>query len=314
VTANDYQHDRVKLHQLRYFIAVADELHFRRAAERLHMSQPPLSEAIRELEATIGAQLLERSRRRVALTAAGEVLLRDARALLGDLDRALETARRIGTGQAGRLRLSFVGSALYGVVPDLLRAFSLERPDIELQLQERSTTEQLAALAAGDLDIGFVRAPAAAEGLTSQTIMREPTVAALPGGHPLSTLKRIPVARLSTEPFVLFPREQAPELHDAIMSAIAADGRLPRIVQEVAEMQTIIGLVASGMGVSLVPGSVQALARTGVVYRPVVGAPRSDLAMVTRRADTSPMVRAFAETARLLRDRGIGPLFGGVHS
>lgn len=298
MTGYGYQYDRVKLHHLRYFVAVAEDLHFRRAAERLHMSQPPLSEAIRELEASVGATLLERSRRRVALTPAGDALLRDVRRVLAHLDHALETASRIGTGKAGRLRLGFVGSALYGVLPDVVRAFSLERPDIELQLQELSTTEQLGALAAGDLDIGFVRAPAGADGLSSETIMREPTVAALPEGHPLSTLKRIPVARLSTESFVLFPREQAPGLHDAIMSAIVADGRFPRIVQEVAEMQTIIGLVASGMGVSLVPGSVQALARTGVVYRPVVGAPRSDLAMVTRRADTSPMVRAFAEAAR----------------
>jgi DNA-binding transcriptional LysR family regulator len=298
MTGAAYQHERVKLHQLRYFVAVAEELHFRRAAERLHMSQPPLSDAIRELEATVGAALLERTRRRVALTPAGEVLLRDTRAVLAELDRALETARRIGTGQAGRLRLSFVGSALYGVVPDLVRAFSLERPDVELQLQERSTTEQLAAMISGELDIGFVRAPVAEERLNSEVIMREPTVAALPDGHPLTALKRIPVARLSSEPFVLFPREQAPGLHDAITSAIAAGGRLPRIVQEVPETQTIVGLVASGMGVSLVPGSVQALARRGVAYRPLVGAPRSDLAMVTRRADDSPMVRAFTATAR----------------
>ena len=303
MTASSYHHENVKLHHLRYFLAVAEELHFRRAAERLHMSQPPLSEAIRQLEQAVGATLLERSRRRVALTPAGEVLLGDARAVLAELDRALETARRIGTGQAGRLRLAFVGSALYGVVPDLVRAFSLGRPDVELQLQERSTTEQLAALASGELDIGFVRQPASADGLTTETIMREPTVAALPAGHPLTRFKRIPVARLSAQPFVLFPRGQAPGLHDAITSALATDGRLPRIVQEVAEMQTIVGLVASGMGVSLVPGSVQALARSGVAYRPVAGAPRSDLAMVTRSADSSPMVRAFAQAARLRRDR-----------
>jgi DNA-binding transcriptional LysR family regulator len=298
MTRSDYQGERVKLHHLRYFVAVSEELHFRRAAERLHMSQPPLSEAIRELERAVGAALLERSRRRVALTAAGEVLLRDARSVLADLDRALETARRIGTGQAGRLRLAFVGSALYGVLPDLIRAFSVQRPDVELQLQERSTTEQLAALGAGELDIGFLRPPVAGEGLRTETIMREPTVAALPAGHPLTRLKRIPIGRLSTEPFVLFPRAQAPGLHDAITSALATAGAPPRIVQEVAEMQTIVGLVASGMGVSLVPGSVQALARSGVSYRPVTGAPSSDLAMVTRDSDASPMVGAFTATAR----------------
>jgi DNA-binding transcriptional LysR family regulator len=293
----------VKLHHLRYFVAVAEELHFRRAAARLHMSQPPLSDAIAELEAAVGAPLLERSRRRVALTPAGEVLLRDARSVLAGLERALETARRIGTGQTGRLRVSFVGSAVYGLVPDIVRAFTLQRPDVEMQLQERSTTEQLAALAAGELDVGFLRPPVDDDGLDSETILREPTVAALPEGHPLARLERIPIARLSEEPFVLFPRDQAPGMHDAITSALAEGGRLPRIVQEVPEMQTIVGLVASGMGVSLVPGSVQALARNGVVYRPVASAPESDLAMVTRRADPSPMVRAFVGAARLRRDR-----------
>jgi DNA-binding transcriptional LysR family regulator len=288
----------VKLHHLRYFVAVAEELHFRRAAERLHMSQPPLSDAIRELETAVGATLLARTRRRVALTPAGEVLLRDARAVLAALERALDTARRIGAGQAGRLRIGFVGSALYGIVPDLVRAFMLERPDIVLQLQERSTTDQLAALAAGDLDVGFVRAPVDAEGLRIETVLRESTMAALPAGHPLERLKRIPVARLAAHPFVLFPRAQAPALHDAITAAVGSGGSAPRVVQEVPELATIVGLVASGVGVSLVPASVQALARPGVVYRPVAGAPRSDLALVTRPAEPSPMVRAFVAAAR----------------
>lgn len=262
------------------------------------MSQPPLSDAIRELEGAVGTTLLLRSRRRVGLTVAGEVLLRDARAVLAELDRAFDTARRIGAGKAGRLRLSFVGSALYGVVPDLVRAFSLERPDIVVDMRERSTTDQIAALVAGELDIGFVRRPADTDGLRVETILREPTVAALPTEHPLSRLKRIPVARLGEYPFVLFPRAQAPGMHDAITAAVARGGRAPQIVQEVPEMGTIVGLVATGMGVSLVPASVQALARAGVVYRPVAGAPRSDLAMVMRLADRSPMVRAFVEAAR----------------
>ncbi len=295
-TAN--QLERVKLHQLRYFVAVADELHFRRAAERLHMSQPPLSEAIRELEAVVGTALFVRSRRRVALTPAGEALSRDARALLAGLDQALDTAARIGAGQSGQLRLSFVGSALYGIVPDLVRTFSVERPDIVLRLQERSTTDQIAALVAGELDVGFVRSPAVTDELSVETILREATIAALPAGHPLSLLKRVPIARLAGLPFILFPRAQAPELHDAITMAVARGGRAARIVQEVPEMGTIVGLVASGMGVSLVPASVQALARAGVAYRPVAGAPRADLAMVTRRSDRSPMVRAFVDAVR----------------
>jgi DNA-binding transcriptional LysR family regulator len=294
VTGNGYHASRLKLHQLRYFVAVADELHFRRAAERLHMSQPPLSDAIRELESVVGVTLLERSRQRVALTPAGEAFLADARRVLADVARAVESARRIGSGQTGILRLGFVGSAVYGVVPDLIRAFKLERPDVELRLQERSTTDQLAALAAGDLDVGFLRPPVAPDGFDTRTIMREASIAALPEGHPLTRVRRVPLARLAAEPFVLFPREQAPGLHDAITAALAATGRLPTVIQEVPEMQTIVGLVASGLGVSLVPESVRALARNGVVYRPVSGAPSSELAMVTRRGDGSPLVRAFA--------------------
>lgn len=289
----------MELRQLRYFVAVAEELHFRRAAARLHISQPPLSSQIRQLEEEMGCKLLVRTRRHVELTAAGAAFLHDARALLGELDGAVDTARRIDAGQTGRLRVSFVGSALFSIVPGVVQRFRAARPGIELELRERSTVEQLRALSAGVIDVGLVRPPIEDDpGLRVDAVMRERTVAALPAGHALAGLRRVPLARLAGEPFVLFPRAQAPGFHDLLIGAVAARGAAVRIVQYAPEMLTIIGLVAAGIGISLVPASVAALTLEGVTYRPVSGAPSSELVAVTRANDDSQLVRAFVEQAR----------------
>src|SRR5580700_1613600 len=196
----------MELRQLRYFIAVAEELHFRRAAERLHMSQPPLSQQIRALEDELGFTLLTRTRRRVELTPAGEAFLRAARALLSELDGAVATARRIDAGQTGRLRVGFVGSALLSIVPGTVERFRSSRPGVAIELRERSTVDQLRAVAAGVIDVGLVRPPIEDEaGLRAETVLRERTVAALPVGHPLAALQRVPMRRLAAEPLVLFP-------------------------------------------------------------------------------------------------------------
>ena len=286
----------MELRQLRYFIAVAEELHFRRAATRLHISQPPISQQIRALEQELGCRLLHRTRRRVELTAAGEAFLRDARALLHELDGAVETARRIDAGQSGRLRISFVGSALLSTVPIAVQRFRAVRPDVEIELRERSTVDQLRAVADGLTDIGLVRPPIETVGrLRTELVLRERTVAALPVNHPLSRLRRVPMQRLGDEPLVLFPRSQAPGFHDLLISSLAAAGTHPRVVQYAPEMITIIGLVAAGLGVSLAPASVARLALDGVTYRPVSGMPRSELVAVTREEDGSPAVPAFIE-------------------
>ena len=288
----------MELRQLQYFVAVAEELHFRRAAARLHLSQPPLSQQLRRLEDELGVLLLERTRRRVELTAAGASFLRDARAILAELDGAVATARRIGEGKVGRLRVGFVGSALFSVVPDVVQRFRAARPDVELELRERSTVEQLRALAAGTLDLGFVRPPVDVEGVRVETLLREPLLAALPDGHPLARLRRVPLQRLAREPFVLFPREQAPGFHDELIGALTAAGGLPRVVQQAPEMQTIVGLVAAGIGVSLVPASVRRLALGGVTYRPVSKGSQAELAAISRPDDPSPLVRAFLDLGR----------------
>ncbi len=289
----------MELRQLRYFVAVAEELHFRRAAARLHISQPPLSQQIRRLEEELGCRLLTRSRRRVELTAAGAAFLRDARAMLAELEVAVATVRRIETGQAGVLRVSFVGSALLSIVPGIVQRFRRGRPLVELELRERSTVEQLRALSAGVVDVGLVRPPVDADAdLHTEVVMRERTVAAIPSGHPLAALRRVPLRRLASEPLVLFPREQAPGFHDLLTSRLAATGTSPQVVQYAPEMLTIIGLVAAGIGVSPVPASVAGLGLDGVTYRPLSGAPDTELLAVMRARDESPLVRAFLADVR----------------
>lgn len=289
----------MELRQLRYFIAVAEELHFRRAAARLHISQPPLSQQIARLEEELGCRLLSRTRRRVELTAAGAAFLRDARAMLDELDVAVATVRRIETGQAGLLRVNFVGSALLSIVPGIIQRFRRGRPRVEIELRERSTREQLRALNAGLVDVGLVRPPIDAdEALSAEVVMRERTVAAIPSGHPLAQRTRISLRSLAAEPLVLFPREQAPGFHDLLTGRLAATGSSPHVVQYAPEMTTIVGLVAAGIGLSPVPASVARLGLDGVTYRPLTGAPDTELLAVTRTGDESPLVAAFVAEAR----------------
>jgi DNA-binding transcriptional LysR family regulator len=288
----------MELRQLRYFVAIADEKHFRRAAERLHMTQPPLSNQLRRLESELGCPLMIRSRRRVELTPAGEAFLRDARRLLAELDEATENARRIHAGQAGQLRISFVGSALLSLVPDVVRRYRAARPDVELQLRERSTEEQLRDLRAGSIDVALVPLPVDASDLRTEVLLRERTVAVLPAAHPLAELTRVPPLRLGAEPLVLFPRAQAPELHDRLLASLSGSDGPPSVVQYAPETQTIVSLVAAGIGVSVVQASVQRLGLPGVVYRPVVDAPTVELAALLRPGEESRPALEFVELAR----------------
>jgi DNA-binding transcriptional LysR family regulator len=289
----------MELRHLRYFVVVAEELHFRRAAERLHMSQPPLSQQIRRLEEEVGATLLLRNQRRVELTAAGAAFLERAREILVAVEDAARQARRVQRGEVGRLAVGFVGSAMYSFVPELLRAFRDQSPDIALRLLELGTTEQLRQLEDGRLDAGFLRAPRARPGVTIETVLEEPVVVALPDVHPLAGRPLLRLGDLEGEPLVLLTPARSPGLRDALAGAIERLGGEERIVQEVAEIQTVVGLVAAGVGISLVPESVRALVRHGVTYRPLAGdAPAVRLAMAWRTSDDSPVLAAFLEKAR----------------
>jgi DNA-binding transcriptional LysR family regulator len=288
----------MELRQLRYFVAVAEELHFRRAAERLRMSQPPLSNQLRKLEDELGCSLMVRSRRKVELTPAGEAFMRDASRLLRELDEAAQNARRIHAGREGRLRISFVGSALLSLVPDVVRRYRSVRPGVELQLRERSTEDQLAELRAGTIDVALVPLPVDAPDLRTEILLRERAVAALPAAHPLAALARVPIQRLAAEPLVLFPRAQAPGLHDRLLASLSGADGPPAVTQYAPETQTIVSLVAAEIGVSLVQASVERLGLPGVTYRPVIGAPTVELAALLRTGEESGPALEFVDLAR----------------
>jgi DNA-binding transcriptional LysR family regulator len=285
----------LELRHLRYFVAVAEELHFRRAAERLHMSQPPLSQQIRQLEALVGADLLERTQRRVELTAAGASFYAAARDILDAADRAVRQARRVARGEVGHLAVAFVGSAIYSVVPEILRAFRTAHPAVELTLTELTTAAQVQALAAGRADVGFLRPPVDDPGLEVRTVLREPLVAAVPDGHRLAAEPGVRLDELAGEPLVLLSGRHSPA-YRATLGALAgpmidAPGR---DLLHVAEMQTAIGLVAAGVGISIVPASLRGLSRPGVTYVEIDGDPPTiELALAWRSGDTSPVLAAF---------------------
>jgi len=261
--------DTPDLRQLRHFIAVAEQLHFGRAAAALHISQPPLSRAIRALEERVGVRLFARSRRRVELTPEGARLLGDARRVLGQLERSVQEVRGMARGEEGRLRVGFVSLADYGVLPDLLKTFKSARPGIALALREMLSPEQAAALAAGELDFGFLLPPVSgAEDLEHIVVQRERFVAALPARHRLALAKgKLAVSALAGEPFVMVPRDIAPGLYDIVTGLAARAGISFNVAQEAIQMQTVVSLVSSGLGAAIVPGSIANLGRRGVVYR-----------------------------------------------
>jgi DNA-binding transcriptional LysR family regulator len=289
----------VELRHLRYFVAVAEELHFHRAAARLHMSQPPLSQQIRALETELGVELLRRNRRRVDLTEAGSAFLGEAREILARVQHAGDLARRVARGEVGKLSVGFVGSAMYATLPEILRAFREEHPDVELQLRPFPTAPQLQALRDGRVDVGFLRPPVGSSGLEIETIQRETIVVALPRSHPLAHAASVGITQLQNETFVLLARTESPGVYDSLALTLSELAGNPRAVQEADDMQTLIGLVAAGIGVALVPISVSLLHRPGVVYRPLSGrAPTVELALAWRSGPLSPVVAAFLAVAR----------------
>lgn len=290
----------IELRHLRYFIAVAEELHFGRAAEKLHMAQPPLSQQIRQLEEELGFQLFHRTKRSVQLTEAGIVFLEESRRMLRQLEQAVQIGRQVSRGERGQLVVGFVSSAAYNVLPPILQAFRAAVPGVSLELHELTTDQQLQWLSEGRMDVGLVRPPVDDPMFQLKTIFEEPLVVALPQRHALAEAPKIPLKKLAGEAFVLFPRVLAPGLYDQIISLCQQGGFSPRVVQEAIQMQTIISLVAAEIGVALVPVSLQNLQRLGVVYRPLKEAtPQAAIALLWRRNDPSPMVQRFLEVATL---------------
>jgi DNA-binding transcriptional LysR family regulator len=303
------------LRQLRYFVAVAEERHFGRAAARLAMTQPPLSQAIRALEESLGIALFTRTKRSVELTAVGAALLPEVRRLLANAEGLRPLAQSLARGEAGGLSLAFVSTADYGLLPSLLRDFGARYARVRLQLTEATSDVQIDELVAGRIDAGLVIAPLPprhAAQLSYLPVVREPLVMALPveaaehagckrrGGRladwddePLSLLAFADV------PLVIFPRHLAPGFYDIVMNCYDAINLTPRIGQEAIQMQTIVSLVSMGMGVALVPQALRNLRRTGVVYRPLAPtAPIIETGLVWRTAQVSPVLAGFIDIVR----------------
>lgn len=286
----------MELRHLRYFVAVAEELHFGRAAARLQIAQPPLSQQIRQLEDELGVQLFCRTKRTVQLTEAGQVFLEEARELLTQAEHAIETVQRAKRGEIGRLTLGFVGSATYSILPDVVRAFRRHFPGVKLILHEMTTSEQVAALHEHRIHLGFVRPPLDDEMLLFKTVLQESFVAVLPESHPLATQSQVSLRSLSSEPFILFPRHLGSGFYDQIVSLCQQAGFSPQVMQEAIQMQTIVCLVAAELGVALVPASLQNLQRVGVVYKALQeSTPIVELAIAWRRDERSPVVHKFLE-------------------
>jgi DNA-binding transcriptional LysR family regulator len=290
----------MELRHLRYFVAIASERHFTRAAAKLGIAQPPLSQQIRQLEDELGTRLFTRTARGVVLTAAGEAFLPHAEAAIRDVERATSDARRVSRGDLGTLRVGFTSAAsLNPLVPTVISAFRRSYPDVELRLVVHPTTLLLAQLSQDIIDAAFARPTTAQrESLRALPLPSEHLWIALPTGHPLANRTRIRLSVLRNEPFILYPRANGSLLYDSIIAACQNAGFSPRVVQEAPEMASMVGLVAAGVGVTLVPESIRQLRPTGVRYVRISGqTPLAMLWLVAQRAATSSALANFLQHA-----------------
>ena len=289
----------MELRHLRYFVAVAEELHFGKAATRLFIVQPSLSQQIRQLEDELGVPLLRRTKRSVELTDAGKVFLQEARNVLTQAQKAQRAAQRAYKGEIGRLVIGYISSSTYDLLPMMLSAYRVRFPDIDVALRELTTQEQIRALEDETIQVGLLRLPISDLTLHIEVMRREPIVCVLPEGHPLALHERIAVSLLVNEPFVLQSRQRGGGYYAQLMNLCLTAGFSPNVIQEVTEMHTIVSLVAAGMGVSLVPLSIKNIRSQGVVYRELEGStPITEMAIAWRRNSHSTIVQNFLEVAR----------------
>lgn len=290
----------IELRHLRYFVAVAEELHFGRAALRLHLSQPPLSQQIRKLEEMLGSPLLVRTSRSVRLTAAGEAFLERAQRTLRNLERAIEETRGIGRGEAGVLNIGFVGSGMLTTLPGIFRTYRKAYPRVRLHLHESFTAQVLTGLENGTLDAGILRDGDPTEGLDVTTIFTEPFVAVLPASHKRAKQKSISAGSLRDEPFVHYSRSAGRRAFEKPLSICDAHGFRPHIVQEASNWLTILRLIGAGLGVSIAPACVARIASPEVVCLPLEGAKVvSQLEFACVLGESRPIVERFA---RIVKD------------
>ena len=288
----------VEIHRLRYFVAVAEELHFTRAARRLHLAQPGMSHQIRELERSLGTKLFVRSKRSVKLTDAGALLLPEARRIVEQTDAAEEAVKRAGRGELGILSLGFTPSAAGDIVPRAINQYRGRFPLVDIRLRVATTSQQIQLLLSDDLHVGLIRDIEVPTEITIQRLRREEWVVAMPRTHRLASRESVALTDLASEPFIFGPGH-AKRSTDVIIAACAKAGFVPKVAQQTPDMATGLVLVASGIGVSLIPQSSGHLATRELVYRPLRGRPISmDLMVAWRRNRNSPMATSYIEVLR----------------
>lgn len=286
----------MELRHLRYFIAVAEERSFLKAAERLHISQPPLSTQIKDLEVELGVTLLDRSSKGITLTVPGEVLYGEARAVLARVEHARVSMRRAARGEEGRLSIGFVSIVDYSFFPQALKLFRSRYPGVEVQLNELTTDAQVKELIVDNLDVGIALAPVEHESLVFHHLASEALVLAAASDHPTlgSGKASVQLRQLAQEPFVMIPRPMAPGYYDSFSNFCRARGFVPKIAQRAKQMQTVISLVSNGFGIALVPESLTNLKRTGVTYtRLREKSPTIEIGFIHRKSDRNPAIQSF---------------------
>lgn len=282
----------LEFRHLRCFMALAEELHFGRAAQRLAMSQPPLSVAIQQLEASVGARLFDRDSKGVRLTPAGQAFQGHAASLLSRVEEACALAREVQAGEVGRLRLGFVGSTLFNGLSTWLQAFQASHPRVEVVVVELNSQDQIDALLQSDLDLGLVHTDRLPPALAAAPLYTEPFLACLPASHPLAGLDVIPLARLSDEPFILFSRKGSPDYHARIVEICRRHGFFnPRLQHEGRHWLSVVSLVAQGLGVSIVPAAFRQAGVQGAVFRPLAESIEGSAVFAAWRADADGVLR-----------------------
>jgi len=289
--------DQIELRHLRYFLAVAETLHFSKAARRLGMAQPPLSQQIKRLEQLLGHVLFERTTRGVKLTPAGQLLARRARSTMEKVDEDLAQVRRLGRGEEGTLTVGFSGSVMFTELPAAIQSFRHRYPKVELRLRELVTSAQIAALLNGQIDLAFLRDGDPTEGIRITTLLREKYVAVLPEAHPLARRRTLSVKALEGEPFIMFARRMGPLAYDRTIACCERGGFRPNIVQDAPQWLTLVRLVSAGLGVSLAPACVARVAMPGAVYREVKAACRTSIDLGVKTGVESVLARNFIEIA-----------------
>jgi len=294
----------MELRQIKYFVTVAEELNFRRAAELLYMEQPPLSRQIRHLEKELGVELFNRTKRGVTLTEAGQAFLDEARLTLTQAELAVQAAKLASRSKQTTLKIGFSICTFNRILPEMIQAFRQDFPDVEVNLQEMTTVAQVKALQASEIDVGFLHLPIHADDLQTEVVILDQFVAVLPENHPLAKLPQLSLRSLAEEPFVLFSRQAKPDFYDQLIKTCQQVGFTPRIVQEATPPEVAISFVAAGVGVSLVTAIHQEKQNSGVVFRTISDAIAPlEIAIAWQQNNKSSVVRSFVDLAKKIKSQ-----------